>query len=50
MNVDLIPVLSKDFPTKAVRPLNSCLNKDSLSKNGFYKLRVWDENINKTVF
>lgn len=41
------PVRSEEFPTKAVRPKNSRLSKDSLAKNGFKKLPDWKNAVER---
>lgn len=37
------PVLTKDYPTKAVRPLNSKLSKEHTDKNGLKRLPSWED-------
>ena len=34
-------ITTKEYPTKAVRPKNSCLSKKSLDQNGFKRLPDW---------
>lgn len=34
MNTEIIEILTREFPTRAVRPLNSCLDCFSLSRLG----------------
>ena len=34
-------IKAEDYKTKAIRPKNSCLSKDSLDKNGFERLPDW---------
>lgn len=36
---------TNDFPTKAVRPLNSRLNKKELDENGFHRLIDWRQSL-----
>lgn len=43
LKVDLQPILTSDRPTKAVRPKNSRLSKNSLLKNGFSLLPPWED-------
>ncbi|MGN1444185.1 MAG: dTDP-4-dehydrorhamnose reductase [Acutalibacteraceae bacterium] len=44
-NTDVLPVFSKDYPSKAVRPLNSRLSKKSLDKAGFSRLPTWQDAV-----
>lgn len=37
------PILSKDYPTKAKRPMNSKLSKQSLDDHGFKRLATWQD-------
>ncbi len=41
LDVTVTPVKSNEFAAKAVRPHNSRMNKDSLTKNGFHRLPDW---------
>jgi dTDP-4-dehydrorhamnose reductase len=41
------PIPSSDYPTKAVRPLNSRLDKSSLDKAGFSKLPDWKDALRR---
>lgn len=43
------PVTSKEYPTKAVRPLNSRLSKECLVKNGFSKLPEWQNAVERYI-
>lgn len=38
-------VLTRDYPTKAKRPLYSVLSKTSLEKNGFRRLPHWEKSL-----
>ncbi len=42
-DVNVIPVASSEYPTKAVRPNNSRLSKASLDKAGFKRLPEWQD-------
>lgn len=41
------PVSSDKFPVKAVRPLNSRMNKEKLSENGFIRLPPWEDALKR---
>ncbi len=41
LDVTVTPVSSSEFPAKAVRPKNSRMSKDCLTKNGFHRLPDW---------
>ena len=41
LDVTVTPVNSSEFPAKAVRPKNSRMSKDCLTKNGFHRLPDW---------
>lgn len=41
------PIPSSDYPTKAVRPLNSWLDKSSLDKAGFRRLPDWKDALRR---
>ena len=36
-------ITTEEYPTKAKRPKNSCLSKDSLDKAGFNRLPEWKD-------
>ena len=42
----IIPILSKDFPTKAKRPFNSRLSKEKILKTKLISLQPWKESLN----
>ena len=44
-STNILPVFSKDYPSKAVRPLNSRLSKKSLDKAGFSRLPTWQDAV-----
>lgn len=43
------PVTSDQYPTKAVRPKNSRLSKDSLNQAGFNRLPVWQDALSRYI-
>lgn len=47
LRVDVTPVDSGSFPTKARRPHNSRMNKDKIVKNGFNKLSSWQDALGR---
>lgn len=47
ITVNLIPVKSEAFPTKATRPHNSRLSKKCLDKNGFSRLPMWENAVER---
>lgn len=42
-NVAVHSIDSKNYPTKAARPLNSKMNKNCLTENGFSRLPSWED-------
>lgn len=42
-NVKVNHIPTNEYPTRAVRPLNSRMNKDKLAKAGFARLPVWQD-------
>lgn len=47
MDVEVIPVDSSAFPTKARRPLNSRLGQDKLDHYGFNRLPSWQDALDR---
>lgn len=46
-NVDISPVSSDAYPTKAKRPHNSRMSKDKLAENGFNRLPTWQDALRR---
>ena len=46
-NVEVIPVSSDAYPTKAKRPHNSRMSKDKLDENGFDRLPTWQDALKR---
>ena len=42
-NTKIHPIPSSQYPTRAVRPLNSRMSKDKLTENGFTRLPDWKD-------
>lgn len=47
LEVTVNPVESSEFPTKAVRPKNSRMDKSCLDRSGFQRLPDWRESLNR---
>ncbi|MCL2062537.1 MAG: dTDP-4-dehydrorhamnose reductase [Firmicutes bacterium] len=47
MKVEVNAVTSAEYPAKAVRPLNSRLDKAKLEQNGFSKLPAWEDALER---
>ena len=47
LNVNVIDILSKDYASKAKRPLNSRLDKSKLYENGFSKMPTWQDALKR---
>ena len=43
-------IKSAEYPTKATRPLNSRLSKEKLLRAGFYKLPLWQDELQRYFF
>ncbi len=46
-NVEVTPVSSDAYPTKAKRPSNSRMSKEKLDKNGFNRLPTWQDALRR---
>ena len=46
-DVEVNDILTKDYPTKAIRPQNSKLSKKSLDENGFKRLPSWEDAVDR---
>lgn len=44
------PILTKDYPTAAVRPKNSRLDQTKLTENGFSPLPPWEDALKRFLF
>ncbi len=47
MNVNVIPVTTKEYGAKAVRPYNSRLEKSKLTEHGFDRLPTWQDALSR---
>ncbi|MBQ7358977.1 MAG: dTDP-4-dehydrorhamnose reductase [Lachnospiraceae bacterium] len=49
LKVQVDPVTSDNYPTKAKRPSNSRMSKDKLTENGFDRLPTWQDALERYV-
>lgn len=47
INIELKPIKTLEYPTKAIRPMNSSLSKKSLIQNGFKPLDSWQDALKR---
>jgi dTDP-4-dehydrorhamnose reductase len=47
IKINVIPIATSQYPTRAKRPQNSTLSKQSLVKNGFIPLSPWQDALNR---
>lgn len=47
INIDLNPIKTSQYPTKAKRPMNSSMSKQSLVNNGFELLESWQDAVKR---
>ena len=50
MSVQVNPINSEDYPTRAKRPKNSRLSKLSLDDAGFIRLPEWKDALERYLF
>lgn len=48
-DVQVVPVKTSEFESKAQRPLNSRLSKKKIYKNGFGNIPSWEESLKKCI-
>lgn len=49
VEVQVDPVTSDAFPTKAKRPSNSRMSKDKLEEQGFHRLPTWQDAVKRYI-
>lgn len=49
INVKVNPIKTSEYPTKAVRPINSRLSKDKLLQEGFEQLPSWKDALERYI-
>ncbi|HOI84440.1 MAG TPA: dTDP-4-dehydrorhamnose reductase [Acholeplasmataceae bacterium] len=47
INIPVNPIMTDQYPTKAFRPKNSCMSKQSLVDNGFNRLPSWKDALKR---
>ena len=47
VKTEVVPIASSEYPTKAVRPLNSRLSKQKLDSAGFKRLPSWQDAVTR---
>ena len=47
MKVEVVPVTSEEYPSRAKRPMNSRMSKDKLEANGFERLPSWQDALGR---
>ena len=49
VDIEVLPVPSSEYPTKAKRPSNSRMSKDKLKENGFEPLPSWQDALKRYI-
>lgn len=49
LNVEVLPIATIDYPTRAERPKNSRMSKDSLDSSGFSRLPDWKDALARYI-
>ena len=49
IDIEVNPINTSEYPTKAARPLNSKVSKDKLKTNRFMSLRSWKDSLNDYI-
>ncbi len=47
--VELVPITTTEYPTKATRPKNSCLSKEKIMKTFGQSIRSWEEALEEYI-
>ena len=49
VDIEVLPVPSSEYPTRAKRPSNSRMSKDKLKENGFEPLPAWQDALKRYI-
>ena len=49
IDIKVNPITTKEYPTKAVRPMNSKMSKEKIITNNFNKLRLWKDSLREYI-
>lgn len=49
VDISVNPITTKEYATKALRPMNSKMSKQKLKDNGFKKLRNWKDTVQEYI-
>lgn len=49
IDIEVIPIATSQYPTKAQRPMNSKMSKQKLIDNGFKTLRSWEDAVDEYI-
>ena len=47
IEIPVFPIESSQYPTRALRPKNSVMSKDSIDQNGFMRLPNWKDALER---
>ena len=49
IDIEVNPISTLQYKTKAKRPMNSKMSKEKISENGFNKLRNWKDAVKEYI-